>query len=68
VLELGKYMTGKVPSTQYLVQKLVDNYMVRPADARVTKKHLDIYAMAVKQGAVGSATGKAAVKWLEKYA
>ena len=67
VLELGFRFTGKIPSTQHIAKKMVDLYLCRPADANVTRKHLNIYAMAVKQGAVGSATGKAAVKWLEKY-
>lgn len=63
-LEIYYYLTGQKVSTGGIVSNL-KHYRVRSRDIKVTKKHLDLYNRIVTKGAVGSESGKAAIRWLK---
>jgi hypothetical protein len=63
-LEVGFALNGKTPSINYLVKTLLEWYFISPEVGLTAKKNLTMYAKIVEHGAVGTAAGKAAIKFL----
>lgn len=64
-IEISMYRRGRTPSIALMIDNLKRNYYVRESDCRVARLYLEAFSTPVRDGAVATDIGKAAIAFMK---